>query len=58
MQLNSIVFAAPKCSYSTNSLLKDLIYIPRCPSRWVRPPPTTTTQTGSTNTSDSHNLSS
>ena len=38
MQLNSIVFAAPKCSYSTNSLLKDLIYIPRCPSRWIYRP--------------------
>ena len=38
MQLNSIVFAAPKCSYSTSSLLKDLIYIPRCPSRWVPKP--------------------
>ena len=38
MQLNSIVFAAPKCSYSTNSLLKDLIYVPRCPSRWIYRP--------------------
>lgn len=28
MQLNSIVFASPSCSYSSESLLKDLIYIP------------------------------
>lgn len=29
MQLNSIVFPAPTCSYSTEKLFKDLIYIPR-----------------------------
>jgi hypothetical protein len=29
MQLNSIVFPAPVCSYSTEKLFKDLIYIPR-----------------------------
>ena len=37
MQFNSIIFAAPKCSYSTNSLLKDLIYVPRCPTKWKKP---------------------
>ena len=34
MQLNSIVFAAPKCSYSSQSLFKDIIYIPRCKDEW------------------------
>ena len=29
MQLNSIVFPAPTCSYSTENLFKDLIYIPK-----------------------------
>lgn len=29
MQLNSIVFPAPPCSYSTENLFKDLVYIPR-----------------------------
>lgn len=28
LQLNSIVFASPACSYSSESLIKDLIYIP------------------------------
>ena len=34
MQLNSIVFAAPKCSYSSQSLFKDIIYIPRSKDEW------------------------
>ena len=34
MQLNSIVFAAPKCSYSSQSLFKDLIYVPRSKDEW------------------------
>lgn len=29
MQLNSVVFPAPVCSYSTEKLFKDLIYIPK-----------------------------
>ena len=29
MQLNSIVFPAPTCSYSTEKLFKDIIYIPK-----------------------------
>ena len=29
MQLNNIVFPAPPCSYSTEKLFKDLIYIPK-----------------------------
>ena len=29
MQLNSIVFPAPVCSYTTEKLFKDLIYIPK-----------------------------
>lgn len=29
MQFNSIVFAAPKCSYSTESLFKQIIYVPK-----------------------------
>lgn len=29
MQLNKIVFPAPNCSYTTEKLFKDLIYIPR-----------------------------
>ena len=53
MQLNAIIFAAPKCSYSTSSLLKDLIYVPRCPSRWVKLPSSETTRSESINTSDS-----
>ena len=28
LQLNSIVFPSPKCTYSTESLFKNLIYIP------------------------------
>ena len=35
MQLNGIVFAAPKCSYSTQSLFKELIYIPRSTDQWL-----------------------
>ena len=34
MQLNSLVFAAPKCSYSTQSLFKEIIYVPRCRETW------------------------
>jgi len=29
MQLNSIIFPAPKPSYSTERLFKDLVYIPK-----------------------------
>jgi hypothetical protein len=29
MQLNSIVFPAPTCTYSTEKLFKDLVYIPK-----------------------------
>ena len=29
MQLNSIIFPAPTCSYSTENLFKDLVYIPK-----------------------------
>lgn len=29
MQLNNIVFPAPVCSYTTEKLFKDLVYIPR-----------------------------
>lgn len=29
MQLNSLVFPAPTCSYTTEKLFKDLVYIPR-----------------------------
>ena len=32
MQLNSIVFPAPVCSYNTENLFKDLVYIPRVDS--------------------------
>lgn len=28
LQLNSVIFASPKCTYSTSSLFKTLIYIP------------------------------
>lgn len=28
LQLNSVVFASPACSYSSESLIKELIYIP------------------------------
>lgn len=34
MQLNSIVFAAPKCTYSSQSLFKEIIYVPRCKDNW------------------------
>jgi hypothetical protein len=29
MQLNKLVFPAPNCSYTTEKLFKDLVYIPR-----------------------------
>ena len=29
MQLNPIVFAAPRCSYSSESLFKQIIYVPQ-----------------------------
>lgn len=29
MQLNAIVFPAPHCSYTTEKLFKDLVYIPK-----------------------------
>jgi len=29
MQLNKIVFPAPTCTYTSEKLFKDLIYIPR-----------------------------
>ena len=29
MQLNYIIFPAPKCSYTTERLLKDVVYIPK-----------------------------
>jgi hypothetical protein len=29
MQLNNIVFPAPNCSYTTEKLFKDLVYIPK-----------------------------
>lgn len=29
MQLNSLVFPAPVCSYSTEKLFKDIVYIPK-----------------------------
>lgn len=28
LHLNSVIFASPKCTYSTSSLFKTLIYIP------------------------------
>lgn len=28
LQLNSVIFANPKCTYSTSSLFRTLIYIP------------------------------
>lgn len=33
MQLNSVVFPAPTCSYTTEKLFKDLIYIPKTDSK-------------------------
>jgi hypothetical protein len=32
MQLNSLVFPAPPCSYTTEKLFKDLVYIPKIKS--------------------------
>ena len=48
MQLNSIVFAAPKCSYSSQSLFKDIIYVPRCKEQWgAKDSPATPTEAAS-----------